>query len=212
MGKSSDQLREELDAQRADTGAKIDNLQHQVEDQIEHTREQVTETAQHVRDEAQAVVTDTVDSVKQTVEDFDLERMVQDRPLLSVGAAMLGGFMLGAMLGGGDGSDNNPNRYTTARMGSGTGSQSGSQSDSYSGSHSSSSGIGNSLRSAAQKSGLEDTISNAGAALMGSVTEQLKDMMDKNFPGFSDKLDTAQQQSGSFKEKVSSAQKEAQSQ
>lgn len=208
MGKSSDQLREELDVQRADTGAKIDDLQHQVQNQIEDTREQVTETAQQVRDEAQAMVTDTVDSVKQTMDDFDLERMVQDRPLLSFGAAMLGGFMLGAMMGGGNDSDHNQNRYTTARMGSSTA----SESVGYTGSHSSSSGIGNSLRSAAQKSGLEDTISNAGAALMGSVTEQLKDMMDKNFPGFSDKLNTAQQQSGSFKEKVSSAQKEAQSQ
>ena len=212
MGKSSDQLREEIDAQRSDAGAKIDDLQHQVQDQVEHAREQVTDTASHVRDEAEAMMTDTVDSVKQTVEDFDLERMVQDRPLLSVGAAMLGGYMLGAMLGGGSDAGQNSNQYTTARMGSSTGSQARSYSDSHSGSHSSGAGIGQSLRSAAQKSGLEDTISNAGAALMGSVTEQLKGMMDKNFPGFSDKLDNARQQDGSFKEKARSAQQEAQKQ
>lgn len=74
------------------------------------------------------------------------------------------------------------------------------------------SGLGSSLRSAAQKSGLEDTISNAGAALIGSLTEQVKDMVDQNFPGFSDKLNSAQQQSGSFSDKANRAQQEAQQQ
>lgn len=198
MGKSSDELRDEIDAQRSEAGAKIDNLQHQVQDQVEDTRQQVTDTAAQVREEAQGMVTDTVDSVKQTVEDFDLERSVQERPLVAVGAAMLGGFLLGAMLGGDDNSrrysDSNANAATT----SGTGHSSG--------------GMGHSIRNAAQKSGLEDTISNAGAALMGSVTEQLKGMLDSNFPGFSDKLDNAQQQSGSFKEKASAAQQDAQKQ
>lgn len=201
MGKSSDQLREEIDAQRADAGAKIDNLQNQVQGQIDDTREQVTETAEHVRDQAQAVVTDTVDSVKQTVNDFDLDRQVQERPLLSVGMAMLGGALLGSMLGGNNDSHQHSASYTSSPdMGT------------RGGSHSSSAGIGHSLRSAAQKSGLEDTISNAGAALMGSVTEQLKNMVDQNFPGFSEKLDSAQQQPGSFQDKANSAQQEAQKQ
>ena len=74
------------------------------------------------------------------------------------------------------------------------------------------SGLGSSLRNAAQKSGLEDTISNAGAALMGSVTEQLKDMVDRSFPGFSDKMSNVQQQSGSFTDKAQAATEEAQQQ
>ncbi len=89
MGKSSDQLRQEIDQQRADAGAKIDHLQQQVEGQIEGTREQVVEGVEHVRDEAQAMVTDTVDSVKHSIENLDIERHVQERPLASVGAALV---------------------------------------------------------------------------------------------------------------------------
>jgi ElaB/YqjD/DUF883 family membrane-anchored ribosome-binding protein len=204
MGKSSDQLREEIDAQRNETGQKIDNLQHQIQDQVEGTRQQVTDTASqvadtvtHVREEAQAMVSDTVDSVKQSVEssmqNFDLEKMVQERPLVAAGAAMLAGFLLGGMLGG---DNNSSNRYSGSHP-------SGAETT---GSGSSAMGIGHSMREAAKKSGLEDTISNAGAALMGTMTDQLKQMVDRNFPGFSDKLDTAVNQDGSFKEKVSATQ------
>ncbi len=211
MGKSSDQLREEIDAQRNETGQKIDNLQHQIQDQVEGTRQQVTDTASqvaetvtHVREEAQAMVTDTVDTVKHTVEssiqNFDLEKMVEERPLVAAGAAMLAGFLLGGMLGG---DDNNSHRYSGSHSGHSSGAET-------TGSGSSAMGLGHSMREAARKSGLEDTISNAGAALMGTMTDQLKQMVDRNFPGFSDKLDTALNQDGSFKDKVSAAQQEAQ--
>lgn len=209
MGKSSDELREEIDAQRNETAAKIDNLQSQIQGQVEGTRQQVTDTATHVadtvthvREEAQAMVSDTVDTVKQTVEssvqNFDLEKMVQERPLVAAGAALLAGFMLGGMLGGDD--NNNSQRY------SGTHS-SGAETT---GSGASAMGLGHSMRAAAKKSGLEETISNAGAALMGTMTDQLKQMVDRNFPGFADKLDTALNQDGSFKDKVSATQQEAQ--
>ena len=66
------------------------------------------------------------------------------------------------------------------------------------------------IRSAAQKSGLEDTVSNAAAAMMGSVTEQLKDMLDRSFPGFIEKLDTAQHQPGSLADKTRATQQDAQ--
>ena len=200
MGKSSDQLREEIDAQREDAGAKINQLQHQVQDQVDGTRQQVMDTAEQVKGEAKAMVTDTVDSMKESVENMDIERHVQERPLMSVGAAVLGGFLLGSMLGG----DNNSGHQSPAHNYSGGSSASGSNT------YSSSNGMGNSLRTAIQKSGLEDTLSNAGAAMVGSVTDQLKEMLDRSFPGFSDKLGNAQQQSGSFTEKARAAQEDAQ--
>lgn len=207
MGKSSDQLREEIDAERADAGAKINDLQDQIQHQVEDTRQQVMDTASDVRDEAQAVVTDAVDSVKQAVEGFDIEGFVQQRPMVSVGVAMLGGFLIGSILG----SDDDNHHSSHQSWDSGRGSVSGGTGNVSSGG-SSAGGIGSSLRSAAKKSGLEDTISNAGAALVGTATEQLKDMVDKNFPGFSNKLSDAQQQSGSFAEKANTAQQDAQSQ
>ena len=189
MGKSSDQLREEIDHQREDAGATIDHLQQQGQDQIEGTREQVMESAEQVRDEAKAMVTDTVDSVKQSIEQLDIERHVQERPLMSLGAALVGGFILGGLMGG---EDRGQRHQSSGYSGEGSG------------------GFTSGIRSAAQKSGLEDTVSNAAAALMGSVTDQLKGMLDQSFPGFSEKLDTAVHKQGSFTDKTKATQQEAQ--
>ena len=198
MGKSSDQLREEIDQQRNDAGAKIDHLQAQVEGQIESTREQVVSTAEQVRDDAKEMVTDTVDSVKHSIEDLDIERYVQERPLASVGAALVGGFLLGAVLGGDDDHRRQSGGYRV---------EGGQRHDD--GGHDIS-GMMHGIRSAAKKSGLEDTVSNAAAAVMGSVTEQLKGMLDQSFPGFSEKLETAQHKPGSFSDKARATQREAQ--
>ncbi|MEJ7900738.1 MAG: hypothetical protein WKF63_02780, partial [Thermomicrobiales bacterium] len=62
------------------------------------------------------------------------------------------------------------------------------------------------IRSAVQKTGIEDTISNAAAALLGSVTDQLKSTLDQNFPGFADKMNTAQDSPGDFADKSREAQ------
>ncbi len=37
---------------------------------------------------------------------------------------------------------------------------------------------------------------------MGNVTEQLKESVDRNFPGFADKMSNAQQQPGTLSEKT----------
>ncbi len=58
------------------------------------------------------------------------------------------------------------------------------------------------IRSAFKSSGLEETFSNAAAALMGSVTEQVKQTIDRNVPGFSEKMETAKHRSGSVMEKT----------
>lgn len=201
MGKSSDQLREELDMQRSQTGEKIDDLQQQFQSQVDDTRQQVTDTVSQVRDEAQAMVTDTVDTVKSAVEEFDLTRHIEERPLVTAGMALLGGFVLGALLEGDRNRGGGSNGYSNGSYANQSGQQSGS-----------SSGFSDTLRNAARSSGLEETFSNAGAALMGTVTDQLKQMVDRSFPGFSDKLNTTQQQSGSFTDKAKAAQKDAQSQ
>jgi hypothetical protein len=62
------------------------------------------------------------------------------------------------------------------------------------------------FRSALQKTGLEDTISNAAAAMLGSVTDQLKETLDQNFPGFAGKMQTVQEKPGGFAAKAREAQ------
>jgi ElaB/YqjD/DUF883 family membrane-anchored ribosome-binding protein len=193
MGQSSDQIRQEIDHQRADAGQRIDDLQAQLHSNADRMQQQVQDTAEHVRGQVEGTVSDAVHSVQ----NMDFNKQIQGRPLVSVGAALLGGFLLGGLLNGEEKRKRYSSNYSSGN------SDGSSASDTMR-------GVGGQLRNAAQKSGLEDTITNAGAALMGSITEQIKGTLDSNFPGFSDKLDTAQSKRGSFPEKSRATQQEAQ--
>lgn len=198
MGKSSDELRQEIDMHRADAERKINNLQGQIQGTaddlksqaqgtVEDLRHQVEGTANDVRDQVQGTVEDTIQTVKENV---DFEKFVQERPLVSLGAALIGGFVLGGILDGSSGGGGSSHSSTS----SGSGSYSGSSGTSHS-------GISDSIRNVYKSSGLEDTVNNAAAAMMGSMTEQLKQTMDRNMPGFADKMDSAKRTEGSVMDK-----------
>jgi ElaB/YqjD/DUF883 family membrane-anchored ribosome-binding protein len=189
MGQSSDQIRQEIDQHRDDAAGKIDQLKDQVQGTADDMRGQVQDTAEQVVDQVKGTVDHTIESVKQNM---DFKQQIEERPLVALGAALVGGFLLGGMMGGDSGR-----------------SQSGSRQEYSSGTpvgESRSGGVTSGIRGAVQRSGLEDTISSAAAALMGSVTDQLKGTLDKNFPGFADKMDTAKDNSGSFSDKARATQ------
>ncbi len=168
----------------------------------EHMKHQAQDTAKQVRGEAQGMVEDAVHTVQ---ENLHLQQQVQERPLLAAGAALVGGFLLGGMMGGGGGGQQHQQQHPSGAHTTGGGQQAGGQT----GGGQQSGGMAGTVRNAAKKSGLEDTIENAVAALLGSVTEQLKGTMDQRFPGYSEKMQTAQQQ-GSFTDKARATQQEAQ--
>jgi ElaB/YqjD/DUF883 family membrane-anchored ribosome-binding protein len=174
MGQSSDQIRQEIEQHRSDAAQKIDDLEMRVQD-----------TATQARDQAKGMVEDTIQTAK---ESFDFRKQVEERPLVALGVAFVGGLMLGAVTGGGGGGQQASSAYGGSQQGQGASST---------------------LRQAAQRSGLEDTISNAAAALLGSVTEQFKSTLDQNFPGFSSKMDTAQNTQGGVADKAKATQREA---
>ena len=175
MGQSSDQIRQEIEQHRSDAAQKIDDLEMRVQD-----------TAMQARDQAKGMVEDTIQTAK---ESFDFRKQVEERPLVALGVAFVGGLMLGGVTGGGGGG--------------------GQQSSSAYGGSQQGQGASSTLRQAAQRSGLEDTIANAAAALLGSVTEQFKSTLDQNFPGFSSKMDTAQNTQGGVADKAKATQREA---
>lgn len=187
MGQSSDQIRDEIDQKRADAADKIDQLQNQVQGTADEMRAQVQDTADQVKDTAQQVVEGAKASVDETVEslkNLDVRQQIEERPLVALGAALLGGFLLGGMSGGG------ANGYQSHSSGS-----------------SASSGfVGSQLKRALERSGLEETIASTGAALMGTVTDQLTSVLDRNFPGMADKMQSAQHEPGSFADKAKAAQ------
>jgi len=189
MGQSADQIRQEIDQKRADASSKIDQLQQQVQGTTEQVRDQVQESVEQVVEQVKGTVDDTLQTVKQSV---DFHKQIEERPLVALGAALVGGFLLGGMTGGNGGGQ-------SQQQGSGSSNEYRSTSSHGSGS--------STVRTALQKSGLEDTISNAAAALMGSVTDQLKSTLDRNFPGFADKMQTAQNKTGSLADKTHETQK-----
>lgn len=184
MGQSADEIREEIGRNRADATQKIDQLERQVQGNAEHMRHQVEDTADHLRGQVKGTVDDTIESVK----NFDWQQQIQERPLVSLGAAFVGGIVLGSMADGASGGQ----QHQQSQFSQGSSGQGGS--------------MGRSIRSAAQRSGLEESLSNAGAALVGSVTDQLKSRVDQNFPGFSEKMDTAHSQRGDLADKTRATQ------
>jgi ElaB/YqjD/DUF883 family membrane-anchored ribosome-binding protein len=187
MGQSSDEIRQEIDQHREDAAGKIDQLQSQLQGTTEDLRNQAQETVEQVREQVMGTVDETIETVKQNM---NLEEQIQQRPLVALGAALIGGFVLGGMLGG----DRN-----------GHGHSSGDSSSSYA-RQSGGGGMSDTVRHAMKSSGLEETFSNAAAALMGSVTEQVKQTIDRNVPGFSQKMESAKQTPGSVMDKANGQQ------
>lgn len=196
MGQSSDELRQEIDQRRHNAEQKINDLQGQVQGTAEDLRMQaqgtaaelqgqVQDTATELRGQVQGTVEDTIDTVKENV---DFDQFVQERPLVSLGAALIGGFVLGGMLNNSGGGGSSQHRSGDGSYSSNDGSSSGG-------------GMSDTLRSAYKSSGLEETFNSAAAAMMGSVTDQLKQTMDKNMPGFAQRMHTAKQTEGSVMDK-----------
>jgi ElaB/YqjD/DUF883 family membrane-anchored ribosome-binding protein len=189
MGQSSDQLRQEIDQHRHDAERKINDLQGTIEGTADDLKVQAQSTVEDVKHQVQ----DTVDETVRTVtENVDIEGFVRERPLVSLGAALIGGFVLGGMLDSSRGSSSSSRSYEYSGERSGmTGG----------GSSSGGSDISGTIRNVFKSSGLEDTVNNAAAAMMGSVTEQLKQTMDRNMPGFANKMDTAKHTDGTVMDK-----------
>lgn len=201
MGQSTDQIRREIDQSRNDAATKIDQLQSQVQNTAQDLRTNVQGATEDVIGQVKDTVDETIESVKQNL---DFREQIEQRPLLSLGVALVGGFLLGGRTGG---NGQQSHQYHPAPYPQGDYSSGGAQQVGYRSSSSAQSGaLAQGLRSAVQKTGLEDTISDAAAALLGSLTDQLKSTVDKSFPGFADKMSTAQESSGTFASKAKDAQ------
>ena len=146
MSKSADEIRDEIERDREDAAERIDQLEERLQETADDVRREARYTVDEVRDEAQDLVQNAVESVKETL---DLQQQVQDRPLVAVAGAMVGGYVLGSMMndsGGGGGQQSGPS-------------------------------MGERLQKTAKESGLLDTLQNFAAALVGSYAEEVKTMV-----------------------------------
>ena len=95
MSKSSDEIRRDIERDREDAAAKIDQLEQQLYDTADEAKQQAQDAVTDIRAEAEEMLHDTVETVK---ENIDIQQQVQDHPLPAVAAALVGGFLLGSMM------------------------------------------------------------------------------------------------------------------
>jgi len=165
MGQTTDQLRQEIDAKRDDAAQKIDQIEQKVD-----------AAAQQVKDK------------------IDWRRQVDDNPMLALGAAFIGGMVLGGVLGGGDDNGRQPRAdYGYGRYGQ---HDTSTYFQSQSGRSSSSGGIGGTIRNAAKSSGLEETIQSMSGTVMATVADRLREVADQSLPGLKERLGGGSSSSG----------------
>lgn len=167
MGQTADQLRQEIEQKRGDAAQKIDAIESRVQDTTQMVKNTVEDTKQMVTGTLKDTVQETTDKVKQNA---DLGKHIEERPLVVLGAALAGGFLLGGVLGGGgDKSDNRRSGgdYSTSSRG----------------------GASGTFRNAAKSSGLEETIATISGALMGMATERVRSIVQETFPAFAERMD-----------------------
>lgn len=167
MGQTADQLRQEIDDKRDDAAAKIDEIEARVQNTAQMAKDTVEETMQSAKDTVTETVSETLDTVKQS---FDVKRQIDERPLMALGAAALGGFILGGM-GGGDKKHRSDRTYSSDR-------------NQYQ-EHRSQPGR---LQQAARSTGLDNAMSAVTGALMGMAADRLRGLVEESFPEFSDRL------------------------
>lgn len=125
-----------------------------------------------------------------------VQAKIAERPLISLGAGLVGGMLLGGLLGGGNdrnrdrGSWSGYNRYP-APSGS---TSNGDQRDENQGSSSIAASMTAGLRKAAQQSGLEEHGRSTSASVMSSLNDTLRSVLSQQVPDFDQKLNERQQE------------------
>lgn len=170
MGETADQLRQEIESKRQDASEKIDQIE-----------QKVTGAADQVRGQ--------VDQVMQT---FDWRKQVDEKPLVALGTAFIGGIVLGSVLGG----DDDDRRDTSKRGGYSFNTVQYGQQGSAGAGAAAGAGLGvmAAVRNAAKNTGFEDTLNNMTSSLMSTLTERIKDVAEQTFPGMAGKLENATKQ------------------
>lgn len=166
MGKSASEIGQELEQTRSDAAEKIEKIEQQV--------------------------TQSAESVK---ESLDWRHQVEQRPLMALGTAFLGGLMLGELT---NGDQHAAPRYSYNGNGA-------SRSAYESRENSSQGGMTDAVRHAARASGADDAISSAAAALLSTAGQRIKDIIDETYPGFLERYERSKTAGGGITDRVRAA-------
>jgi len=206
VGQTADQLREEIVAKREEAAAKIDRIEAKVQQIPQIARETVDASMLQAR-------ASVGEQVNQMAQKFDLRQQVQERPLLALGAAMAGGWLLGKLTENNNPSPKRGYRYErddrarssqTPLAAAGAASYGAAEAAGLTGEAmrerrsaprqrvrsqtGAASGIVDNLRDAARNAGLDDTLQAVTGALVATFTDQVRKTIDQNFPEFGQQL------------------------
>ena len=165
MGKSASEIDQELDQTRSDAAEKIEKIEQQISQSAE--------------------------SVKQSL---DWRYQVQERPLLAVGTAFLGGLILGELT---NSDDNDSGRRQHASAPGYW--QDGRDTPNHHGI------MGGTLRQITQTSGIDDALSSAAAAMLGSAGQRIKDAVEETYPGFVERYERSTKTDGDMAHRTRAA-------
>jgi ElaB/YqjD/DUF883 family membrane-anchored ribosome-binding protein len=154
-------------------GQTADELRQQVDQKRDDASQKIEQIEQQVMQGAQQVQEKVSETANQVKAKMDLRQQVEERPLLALGAAMAGGMILGSLMKGDQDHQTyrapvNEQRYQPPRQG----------------------GMGQSIRSAAKKSGLDDSIENFASAAFARLGDRMREMTERTFPGVMDRADS----------------------
>jgi len=226
MGETTDQLRQEIDRNRDDAAQKINEIEQRMSDTVTKVQEGVQQTTEQVKTTVQDTIHGAQDAVGQTAQqvteqvkqttqqvteqvksNFDWQKQMEERPLVMVGAAFLGGFVLGSLTGGDDDGQRShraPDSPGYSYGGPLYGSQMGMSSQRSHqpsqakgmGAMSAMGGTGMmaGLKGMIQQSGLQDTLTNSASALINTFNDKIRTTLEEQVPGYKEKMQ--QQQSG----------------
>lgn len=194
MGETTDAIRSQIDEQRHQLEENLEGIEGKLKGASDQAQEKVQETKDQVQEK--------VEQVQQKVKDAtDWRQQFDQRPMVGLGVAFGGGFLLAGMLGGG-----------------------GSKKDSKSQNHSygyqqpqySYQGYGQGGPSGGDvgRQHVSSTFDNMKGALMGVAAAQAKSFFEKSVPGFdkeyrqveSETGSGSKQQSGSMQQSSSAGQ------
>jgi hypothetical protein len=147
------------------TPASADSRRHRTQKR-DDASQKIDQIENQVMSKAQEIETKVSDRVNQIKAQVDWRHQVEERSLLAVGAALVGGMPLGGIAGKGD-------RHASSQP-------SGGAQNSHD-----CSGVTNVVRKAARQSSLEDSIQNFANSAFCMLGERMREMTDRTSPACS---------------------------
>ncbi len=210
MGQTADQLRQEIEHKRVDAAAKIDQIEAKVQDLPNLAKDTVRGTVDQSINQVKASVDQSLNEARTTVEEkvgqmkqqADVRGQIDQRPLVALGVAFGGGYLLGKVLGGDKSSQGGSAYQTDSSQAHSSGAQEGNDTSGmgisyYENQQRQSSGrrpgqpnaVVSALKQAAHEAGLDGTLSVLSGALVATLTDQFNRTIRETFPDFAKHLE-----------------------